>query len=194
MRENKSFNQQGHKPGVTCSLSSSPTRLSSLLYPGSPPHQRALITEAITHARRDLGGGWKKLASGEERGRQEDKGGETLQPESVLMHEYDSKQAKYRDDHVKRQFTCHQRRRSSRRQTKNTVKQTNKKSNQCGGTAFNLLSCGFFFFPLWLDARETSPVHHGHPGTLLTYACGRNAMSGGEHGRLRDWRLRSDIL
>lgn len=44
-----------HDHGVTTSHSSPPTRLSALLYPRSPPHQRALITEAITHAQGDVG-------------------------------------------------------------------------------------------------------------------------------------------
>lgn len=58
--ENKTFNQHT-QPRCTCLafLASHSTKHSA--YPRSPPHQRALITEAITHAQKDLGR-WKERA------------------------------------------------------------------------------------------------------------------------------------
>ena len=83
--ENKALNQHT-RAWCTCLafLASHSTKHSA--YPRSPPHQRALITEAITHAQEDLGREKERAGGGGRRGgRWEDRGGEG-KAATLLLH------------------------------------------------------------------------------------------------------------
>lgn len=210
--ENKTFNRHT-QPQCTCLafLASHSTKRSA--YPRSPPHQRALITGAITHAEKDLGEGRKEPEGREGGGRA--RGGEGEQPHSYCIQKHHSQQinSSYYLPHLARPWTrpgrntIHSlavaREQHAKRYpvfiSARVIEKSGPKSQMFINhwEAWHKIWVSVFFVTAFVfqsrkGTKERSPLLQGHPGVMLVLVERNIVSGGGEVRRLHHWRLRSD--
>lgn len=210
--ENKTFNRHT-QPQCTCLafLASHSTKRSA--YPRSPPHQRALITGAITHAEINLGEGRKEPEGREGGGRA--RGGEGEQPHSYCIQKHHSQQinSSYYLPHLARPWTrpgrntIHSlavaREQHAKRYpvfiSARVIEKSGPKSQMFINhwEAWHKIWVSVFFVTAFVfqsrkGTKERSPLLQGHPGVMLVLVERNIVSGGGEVRRLHHWRLRSD--
>lgn len=210
--ENKTFNRHT-QPQCTCLafLASHSTKRSA--YPRSPPHQRALITGAITHAEKDLGEGRKEPEGREGGGRA--RGGEGEQPHSYCIQKHHSQQinSSYYLPHLARPWTrpgrntIHSlavaREQHAKRYpvfiSARVIEKSGPKSQMFINhwEAWHKIWVSVFFVTAFVfqsrkGTKERSPLLQDHPGVMLVLVERNIVSGGGEVRRLHHWRLRSD--